>query len=475
MSRRRSNRAKEANSHGSVFRKTAVRPVPAGAEIIQGQGGARLAKWTPKGARRPITAPIVTRPDGAEFVHVETGCYYAKYRDHDQKVHTVSTRCKDKDNAKRFLDNLEKQTERVEVGVITKEEVRRVEAVKTTGIDAHINDYVATLTGSKGHRRDVRTCLEALRDQLGWSTLADLQRDRLELWLADQFNHQKRSARSCNAYRSAAVWFCSWLVKARRIAGNPFLEVPKFDEEAGAVRPRRAFTADELYRLMDAARRAPARPGLKARGKSDRPAERFSGADRADLYAFLAGTGLRIDEARQLRVSDLVLDGDLPGIDLRAGTTKNSEKGFIPLRGDLVEILRPRVEGRRPGDPVFDIPADLIKRFHGDRKRASIVRIDDRGQRVDLHSLRKSFGTFLALAGVPLTVSQRLMRHSDPKLTSNIYTDLRKLDLHGAVASMPSVAPKVVAKVVATCGWEGHSVATDGNQCHNDTTIKAAS
>jgi hypothetical protein len=59
---------------GSIFRKTAVRPVPSGAIVTEGTDGTRSAKWTPKGAHRPIAAPIVTRADGAEFVHVETGC-----------------------------------------------------------------------------------------------------------------------------------------------------------------------------------------------------------------------------------------------------------------------------------------------------------------------------------------------------------------------------------------------------------------
>jgi integrase len=460
---------------GSVFRKTSVRPVPRGAEIIKGKGGARLAKWMPKGARRPITAPVVTRADGTEFVHVETGCYYAQYRDFDGKLRTASTGCKDKENARTKLVELERPTQQVHVGTITKEQARRVEAVKTTDIDAHIADYVATLTGSKSHRRDTLACLATLKSELGWSTLADLQRDGLELWLADQFSNKERSARSCNAYRIAGSGLCTWLVKAKRLAVNPFSGLPKFDEEAGAVRPRRALTVDELSRLMDASRRAPKRPGLKAGRKSSRPADRFCGADRADLYAFLAGTGLRIDETRQLKVSDLVLDSDLPGIDLRAGTTKNSEKGFIPLRGDLVEMLRRHVERRRPGDLVFNVPADLIKRFHGDCKRGEIARYDDRGQRVDLHSLRKSFGTFLALAGVPLTVTQRLMRHSDPKLTSNIYTDLRKLDLHGAVAAMPSVASKVVAKVVVTCSTAVQSSSTDVHCLQDDGQEKVAS
>jgi integrase len=452
---------------GSVFRKTSVRPVPAGAKIIAGKNGTRVAKWTPKGAPRPITARVVTRDDGAQFVHVPTGCYYAKYRDHDQKVRTVSTGCKDKENANQFLRNLEKQTERVEVGVVTKDEIRRADQVKSVKLDAHIADYTSTLTGSKDHQKKTRRYLDLLKSALEWSTLADLRRDDLDLWLHGQFQNG-RSARSCNGYRIAACGFCSWLVEAKRLASNPFSGLAKFDEVAGSRRPRRAMTPDELHRLIGAARIALKRPALKTARKTDRPADRFSGDDRADLYEFLAATGLRINEARELRVSDLSLEGNSPGLDLRAITTKNKQEGFIPFTPELVEMLRRRVEGRKPGAPVFDIPADLIKRFHADCKRAGIDRIDDRGKRVDLHALRKTFGTRLAMAGVPLTVAQRLMRHSDPKLTSNLYTDVRVLDLHGAVEAMAPIAPKVVARVVAkvvpTSGIPSHSQSTDVNK-----------
>ena len=59
-----------------------------------------------------------------------------------------------------------------------------------------------------------------------------------------------------------------------------------------------------------------------------------------------------------------------------------------------------------------------------------------------------------------LATSQKLMRHSDPKLTSNIYTDLKNLDLLTAVSSMPSV----VAKVVVVCGTGRQSMSTDATR-----------
>ena len=45
----------------------------------------------------------------------------------------------------------------------------------------------------------------------------------------------------------------------------------------------------------------------------------------------------------------------------------------------------------------------------------------------------------LALSGVPLAVAQKLARHSDPRLTANVYTHLGLADLSRAVESLPAL------------------------------------
>ena len=116
-------------------------------------------------------------------------------------------------------------------------------------------------------------------------------------------------------------------------------------------------------------------------------------------------------------------------------------------------MLRSRVEGRKPSDPVFNIPAGLITRFHADCERAGIAYRDDRGLVVDIHSLRTTFGTMLSRSGVPPRVAQQLMRHADIRLTMEVYTDPRLFDLQGAVESIPSVANR--------CSFVAPSVAHD--------------
>src|SRR5690606_28599662 len=112
------------------------------------------------------------------------------------------------------------------------------------------------------------------------------------------------------------------------------------------------------------------------------------------------------------------------------------------------------VEGKAPGDPVFEVPACLIKRFDADCKRAGIPKRDAAGFTVDVDSLRHTFGTMLPRAGVPPRVAMELMRHS--RIMMRTYTDPRLFDLADAVESLPSVA--------APRDLRGHSEAFHGTQ-----------
>ncbi len=51
-----------------------------------------------------------------------------------------------------------------------------------------------------------------------------------------------------------------------------------------------------------------------------------------------------------------------------------------------------------------------------------------------------SFISHLALSGVPLAVAQKLARHSDPRLTANVYTHLGLADLARAVEALPPLS-----------------------------------
>jgi integrase len=52
--------------------------------------------------------------------------------------------------------------------------------------------------------------------------------------------------------------------------------------------------------------------------------------------------------------------------------------------------------------------------------------------------LRHSYGSLLAKSGVASRVALALMRHTDMRLTMNIYTDRRIFDLASAVEKLPT-------------------------------------
>jgi hypothetical protein len=64
---------------------------------------------------------------------------------------------------------------------------------------------------------------------------------------------------------------------------------------------------------------------------------------------------------------------------------------------------------------------------------------DDRGRTLDVHALRHTFGTLLSKGGIAPRTAQAAMRHSDIKLTMNVYTDPALLDVRGALDALPTL------------------------------------
>ena len=64
---------------------------------------------------------------------------------------------------------------------------------------------------------------------------------------------------------------------------------------------------------------------------------------------------------------------------------------------------------------------------------------DERGWTIDVHALRKTFGTLLSRRRVAPRTAQAAMRHSTINLTMNLYTDPRLLDVAAAMDALPEL------------------------------------
>jgi len=237
------------------------------------------------------------------------------------------------------------------------------------------------------------------------------------------------NVRTSNMYLQAIRQFLGWAVRSGLIAEDPLRVLRPMNPEIDRRRERRALTADELRALLVATKTAP-------------PYRAISGHKRAMLYRVAAETGLRLAELRALVVDDLdVADAERASVRVRAPNAKNRREARLPVRPATAKALKEYVGQALPMARVFELfrwwPAAAVLR--DDLALAGIAFRDDAGRVVDFHSLRVTFATNLARSRVPLQLAQRLMRHSDPRLTSSIYTVLNSDDERDAVAALPDL------------------------------------
>ena len=76
-----------------------------------------------------------------------------------------------------------------------------------------------------------------------------------------------------------------------------------------------------------------------------------------------------------------------------------------------------------PKDRVFKDGAPRCVTLKKDLKTARIPKIHEGGRYTDFHALRYTFSTWLQANGVPPRIAQELMRHSDRRLTDQVYLD----------------------------------------------------
>ena len=448
----------------TIYKKKYPIPVPDGAEMIT-RRGKKLARWA-NGKGQVRTAELLD--DGRiEFV---SDCWYVRYRDAAGKMRRKSTGCRDKRAAEKVLADILADVEKVKAGVMSQDEMSAANYLDTP-IGKHTRDYlmelaVKTIRGrriSQKHVRHVSTELERVVRECRFQKLGDIDRQALQRWMnklaqtpreLNDSDSQPLSARTINIHRAAIMAFCNWCVAEGRLTANPLAGLPKI-EEIEPSRKRRPLTEYEIVRLLKATQERPLQEALTIRcGKNKgkllakvrehvRRRLQHLGQERALTYKFMILTGLRCGEVASLTVGALRLDETNPYVNIEGKHAKSGRSAMLPLRGDLADDLRKHVEhladdGKEYQDKLlFNVGRNFLRTFNLDLAAAGIAKVDDQGRSMDVHCLRHTFATLLARNGVSPSVAQKLMRHSDIRLTMNTYTHLELADTAGAVSALP--------------------------------------
>src|ERR1017187_750837 len=370
-----------------------------------------------------------------------TRCYYLRYRIGDMPADRwKSLGVTDFSVANKKAQEFIQEREREAAGIL---EPKLVRDAAQRALVEHLNDYEADLLkrrragrGGRGARLLKSRILRLMKD-CGWKLSASITADSFIAWR----NRQTDSARTLNHYLQGMISFLNWMERGGRIKFNPLRNVSKVDGRGQKKRVRRAFTDDELRKLVQ-----------------------VSGS-RGIIYFTAARTGLRWEELRQLTWNEVRLDAAVPVVVVRAETAKNKTEESVCLVPEIVEALKVyRSANVSPSKLVFPNGIPRARRLQKDAEANGIAYQDELGRFGDFHALRYTWATFLQRNGIAQRFAMKLMRHSDIKLTAKVYTDESQLPIYDSIKGLPRLLDntQIRAQISGPEGQKGAQAGASG-------------
>lgn len=353
-----------------------------------------------------------------------TAKWYIVYRDHLGKEVKVPGFA-DRKASEAEGHRLEIQAQRIASGILPEEVL-----IPPKPLTDHLGDFLASLRagqGTESHVAQRQLHCERIFAGCGLDSPARIDGEKVRLLLSSWMRREAKpiSAQTANHYLASAQHFCEYLRREKVLRDNPIECVERWDAERDRRRVRRVISDEEFDRLIASVRGSP----------FGRP---LAPTSRAILYLTAANSGYRASELQSLRVGKIVR-GDRVCLPIPAADAKNRKEETIPLPDFVGKELLAFVRKKSPEDQIWPgtwaDSRQAGKMLQRDLDAAGIPYLSG-GKYFDFHALRCQYATSLLRAGVPLAYVQKLMRHSTPTLTMNVYAQLGLDDLAAEVSKL---------------------------------------
>ncbi len=305
------------------------------------------------------------------------------------------------------------------------------------------DDYLEDLRTrvSVAHYGNMEGRLQAVITELGPKRVRDLRVMDL-VRIRNRATADGASNRTANLLVDRLRAMLRWAAESGIIAANPVANMKRLPETRDHQKyRRRAMSDEEIDRFLDASRFDDEQCSL---------IWDYERVPQTPLWTFLLETGARWNETRLLAWGDISFEDRT--VIFRGEHTKSKKTRAVPLRDELVEelralrVLHEEVHRRLPNvaDRVFLSPegrpwakptTNAMRIFNRLLEKAGIDKVDAVGDKLDIHAIRHTCNSRLARRGVGVDQRQKLLGHSDPKLTAQVYTHLDVEDLREAIAS----------------------------------------
>lgn len=316
---------------------------------------------------------------------------------------------KDKQATYALASQLERDTERQHAGIKPIQTKSMAEA-----IDAYCSELARRGSDPDGsHIRDTRAQLRSLQEDCQFGDLRSIDPNMVTNWLSLHAS-QGMSPSTQNHYLGRLKELLNWSMRHGWIDHNPMIHVQRTKVgRKGRRRLRRAFSRDEIQRIID-----------------------IAPEPRKTIYLVAMLSGFRKNELRQMEKQDLLPMGNKPTWQLH-GQEKVDKCDLLPMLPECADIITPTWQSCRTPTHRLWGSMPLSRTFRCDLERAAVLPQDERGRWADFHSCRYTFCTLLA-EKLPIQMVQKLMRHSSIKLTADLYNDLG-IDQMEIVWSLPKL------------------------------------
>jgi integrase len=381
----------------------------------------KTVRWTKNGKRAsPTTA-------GAKKVVIPSKRWYGTLKDAFGKRKQTPL-CEDRKAAETMLCRLQTEADRKRAVGVSRQSEERDRPLSELLTD--YETYLRAKANGDGHIAKTLKCIRAVFSATKAKTLADVEASRISSTLAvwRDRKHRPLNITTTNHYARAVKSFTRWLWQERRTVDDCLTPLRLINARADRRHVRRAFTADELQRLVTTTETSRKRLCW------------LTATDRAMLYTVAAYTGLRASELATLNVDSFDLEAKT--VVVQACYSKHRRTDTLPLHVSLVERLRSWL-GNKQGR-IWGVwngaNGQASRMIRSDLKRAGIAYADGQGRVVDFHALRHTFITQLARSGVHPAKAKELARHSTITLTMDVYSHVTADELRDALDSVPGLS-----------------------------------
>ena len=341
--------------------------------------------------------------------------------------------------AERMLAKREERVAAIRAGLVDPAQLAAASAADRP-IAEHFDAYDAFLQAkqtSPAERSAIRRSLDDFTTTTKVETLRGITTPVATQYLAELRQRPGRrgvllATRTVKRYVTALRAFVRWCVTHDLLQRNPIatLPIPSGKREV----KRRFLLRDEWAWLRDAAANGPIREGLR-------------GPERALLYRTAIRTGYRVGELCSLRAGSLRKVGSEFALALEGTATKNGVDALQLIDAELFAALQVQAADSGGAELFARMPlvqhAARVLRHDLAAARANwlaaapdaaqrkkreksdfLLPVNAAGEVFDFHALRHTCGAWLMIAGVPIQVVQRIMRHSSITLTVDTYGHL---------------------------------------------------